>query len=155
MENHCASISIGGSLSRKTVESLINAILHDNAGPDWDVRFDSNDDIANYLRETAAASIPLRLFDSGASWGRFDAIESTCIDHNLSFMRHGEHEAFCEIRHFDGKAGKDVTCEANAEGEPIVSINRLQELVPQGLGAIQEEIDRLAVPEIPSITLVP
>src|SRR3546814_14783273 len=73
------AIRIGGSLSPDLVPGFCAAVESDGAFTDWEgTAFDPDD---------LDPSVPLYLADHEVAWGRFEAIETFCVDHALVFAR--------------------------------------------------------------------
>lgn len=73
------AIRIGGSLSPDLLPGFCAAVESDGAFTDWEGTAFDPDDLDR--------SVPLYLADHEVAWGRFEAIETFCVDHALVFAR--------------------------------------------------------------------
>ena len=87
-DRSAAEICIGVNLNDvATIDRLIEAIMSDNAGPEYGSRFLDAAEVLDCIKEAVAASEPLRLFDDQASGGAFWDLEKVLRDRALTYFR--------------------------------------------------------------------
>jgi hypothetical protein len=115
------AIRIGGALSPDLLPALCAAIERDGACLDWEG--------SPFLPDEIDQTVPLYLADHEVAWGRFEAIETFCVDHHLVFSRWagGAAGAFGPERVvFDGTTARSFT--ASDEDEILVSAETVRRL---------------------------
>ena len=87
-DRSAAEICIGGTLNdAAAIDRLIEAIMSDNAGPEYGSRFRDAAEVLDCIKEAVAASEPLRLFDDQASGGAFWDLEKVLRELGLTYFR--------------------------------------------------------------------
>jgi hypothetical protein len=112
------------------------AVESDGAFTDWEgTAFDPDD---------LDTSVPLYLADHEVAWGRFDAIETFCVDHGLVFARRagGAPGAFGPERVvFDGTTVRRFS--ASDDDEILIPVETVR-----GLGSYAAVLSHLAAAEL-------
>lgn len=130
------AIRIGGSLSPDLLHGFCAAVASDGAFTDWEgTAFDPDD---------LDTSVPLYLADHEVAWGRFEAIETFCVDHALVFARWagGTPGAFGPERVvFDGTTVRRFS--ASDDDEILISAETVR-----GLGSYAAVLSHLAAAEL-------
>src|SRR3546814_772183 len=112
---------IGGFLSPVLVPGFLAAVGSDGAFTDWEGTACDPDDLD--------PSVPLYLADHEVAWGRFEAIETFCVDHALVFARWagGASGAFGPERVvFDGTTVRSFS--ASDDDEILISAETVRRL---------------------------
>lgn len=130
------AIRIGGSLSPDLLPGFCAAVESDGAFTDWEgTAFDPDD---------LDPSVPLYLADHEVAWGRFEAIETFCVDHALVFARWagGASGAFGPERVvFDGTTVRSFS--ASDDDEILISAETVRRL-----GSYAAVLSHLAAAEL-------
>lgn len=74
-----ASITIGGDLPAALLPELLDRIAFEGLSTEWDGEPFSADQLPT--------DEPLRLMAHEVAWGRFEPLESFCVEHGLPFAR--------------------------------------------------------------------
>lgn len=76
-----ASITIGGLVH--DLEALVDAIEHEDLGPDWHLHFDSRQEIYDHL---AGPTQPVFLARHEVAGGSFDVLQAECEAQQLTYL---------------------------------------------------------------------
>ena len=130
------AIRIGGSLSPALLSALGAAIESDGANIDWEG--------TAFCPDELAPDQPLYLVAHEVAWGRFDAIETFCVDHGLIFARWagGASGSFGPERLvFDGTDARSFT--ASDDDEILMSVETVR-----GLGSYAAVLAHFAAADL-------
>lgn len=129
-DNFPATISIGGKITQKQLNGIVNALYSDTGV--------SIEEIEETLRN-------YEFFECGeAKYGEFENTEQYLEDHDIEFDRkssgYGEYTA--ENRYYRPYKDKriDITCIADADNRPVILMEDLQRVLKEFNG-----VDRLNV----------
>ena len=150
-----ATITIGGLVPAARLNDLLDAIEAEDLGPDWDVRFDSRDDILAHLVNGAAGAFFCRL---EVASGEFEDLQAACVEIGLSYVLTygGSGGQWGPGRRIwrPGDAGYGLTCSLNAEdGYACASANDIR---GWGFVDLQQVLERLALfddPHVPPLEI--
>jgi hypothetical protein len=160
-----AHISIGGILSTSAARALFKLARSEGVGLDWG-EYSVGDYFEDFL-QVIVANCSLTFFESDRAWGKFEAIEEFCIEHELTFVAHasgnGEWDAVLRwwspgmpsVRSAESNEDADVVLTASAvrnalgsEGPADVRLARLETLLSH---AAPPRLPDLAVMDIPRL----
>lgn len=96
-----ASITIGGTLPRSLLPDLATLVQAEGLSTEWD----GEPFTLSMFRE----GVPLELMAHEVAWGRFEHLETWCVEHGLPFTR------------WSGVEGRRVTPFNPADGAPGAS----------------------------------
>lgn len=78
-----ATLTIGGPVPRGRLDELIDAIEAEDVGPDWDVGFDSREDILAHLANGATGA---NLCRHEVAAGEFEGLQAVCMALGLAYV---------------------------------------------------------------------
>jgi len=84
MEYANASMNIGGKIKRSDVERLVQAIVDDGAGIDWNP-VDEEKALAA-IEDAAKSKAYLAININDQPWGRFEEVEALCYELGLTYV---------------------------------------------------------------------
>ena len=152
-DRSAAEICIGGTLNdAAAIDRLIEAIISDNAGPEYDSRFTDEGEVLGYIKEAVAASEPLRLFDNQATGGSFWNIEAALRELGLAYFRadDGHYAYTAEAVFWEPGFDEPRSWTGNNEHVPCLNATEIKKHLSEGtLDAELELIERAQNNETP------
>ncbi len=152
-DRSAAEICIGGTLNdAAAIDRLIEAIISDNAGPEYGSRFRAAAEVLDCIKEAVAASEALRLFDDQASGGAFWDLEKILRELGLTYFRadDGHYAYSAEAVFWEPGYDEPRSWTGNDEHVPCLKATEIRELLSEGtLAAELDLMDRAERSEFP------
>jgi hypothetical protein len=142
-DRSAAEICIGGTLNdAAAIDRLIEAIMSDNAGPEYGSRFRDCAEALDCIKQALAASEPLRLFDDQANGGAFWDLEKVLRELALTYFRANDgHYAYsAEAVFWEPGYGEPRSWTGANEHAPCLTATEIRKLSTSE-GALAAELD--------------
>jgi hypothetical protein len=152
-DRSAAEICIGGTLNdAAAIDRLIEAILSQNAGPEYGSRFQDAAEALDCIKEAIAESGPLRLFDNEAAGGSFWDLEPVLRELGLTYFRadDGHYAYSAEAVFWEPGYDEPRSWTGNNEHVPCLTATEIRKLLSEEtLTAELELIERAEKSEFP------
>ncbi len=150
-----ARIKLGGHVPADEAPRLVELILQEALGPDWDQRFDDPDEVIDHLREGTGGVV---LYGQQVASGEFSELQAFCARVGLTYVLTydgfgGEWGPGRRIRR-PGDAGEGLTCPLSEDGgAACISAAMIRGLKLADVPAILSVLERFDAEATPPLTI--
>lgn len=135
-----AEIEIGGKISKSVLEELYEIVQYEGLGWESDAPLPDFDD---FLQHIVSVGV-IRLSDSEATGGMFQALEAFCQKHDLAYIRHCEakYEYDAELVWWLPAMEEPISCASNQSGDALLPAEDVKRI------AFSKQPDLLRIDEL-------
>lgn len=152
-----ASIRIGGKLTPKQMDELVELALDETDGLSYG-GCSTEEELREATRQASQTEGELNLFSDEAVGGAFPDLEQWLRQAGMSYRRHNSPNYWCDamLVHYDGPSQRLLASQSDQEESELLDILVLKTVLesPDPVATVQGWYDQCKLPPLPPIKLV-